>query len=340
MKIDNPTPLDVVMQPMMGPGDTAALTVIAKATYSFSPGKTRLAAEQVPISFADEFYDKKEGGGIRYESDMVPFKRNTDIVVSGSAHAPDGRPATAVDVALKVGKIQKHLKVFGKRLWNFKGVLSRRYVSTDAKPFVKCPIRYSHAFGGIDPGTGEYCERNLIGKGFYSAKSKEKLSGRPLPRIEDPRSLIRTPFDHPEPVGFGFYNRAWQPRADYAGTFDDAWRAERCPQMPADFDYRYYNGAHPDLQAEGYLQGDEPVELTHLTPEGRMQFNLPGVVPTCILQHKEKEEAVAMRLDTLFIEPDGRTFCQVWRGRSPIDDPEDDKIIKATIAVQPIRNGP
>jgi hypothetical protein len=140
-------------------------------------------------------------------------------------------------------------------------------------------------------------------------------------------------------VGFGFYNRAWQPRAAHAGTFDDAWRAERCPQMPADFDFRYYNGAHPDLQAEGYLQGDEPVELAHLTPEGRVQFNLPGVVPTCILQHKDKEEAVAMHLDTVFMEPDERTFCLVWRGRSPIDDPEDDKIEKATIAVQPKRTG-
>ena len=48
MKIDNPTPLDVVMLPMMGPGDSAALTVIAKATYSFSPGKTRLAADHPP----------------------------------------------------------------------------------------------------------------------------------------------------------------------------------------------------------------------------------------------------------------------------------------------------
>jgi len=341
MKIDNPTPFDVVLLPMMGPGDTTALTVIAKATYAFSAGTTKLASDQIPISFADQFYDEEEGGGIRYESDMVPFKPNTDIVLSSSAYAPEGQPAKTLDVALKVGAIEKHLKVFGKRLWNFKGVLSKRYVATDAKPFTRCPIRYSNAFGGMDQSTGEYCEQNLSGKGFYSAKGKEKLNGRPLPRIEDPARLIQSPLDHPTPVGFGFYHRAWQPRATFAGTFDDAWRVERSPMLPENFDFRYYNGAHPDLQAKGYLRGDEPVELTHLTPKSPLQFNLPGVFPTCSLQRKGQEalESVPLNLDTVYIEPDERRLCIVWRGRSPIDDLADDQIVHASIAVEPMRGG-
>ncbi len=340
MKIDNPTPFDVIMLPMMGPGNTTALTVIAKATYGFSPGATELAANQIPISFADQFYDEEEGGGIRYESDMVPYKPNTDVVLSCSAHAPEGAPIPELEVALKVGSIEKRLKVFGKRLWNFKGVLSKRYVSTDAKPFKTCPIRYSHAFGGMDQGTGEYCDQNLIGKGYYSRKIKQKLNGRPLPRIEDPARLIESPLDHPTPVGFGFYHRAWQPRAAYAGTFDDAWRVERSPMLPENFDFRYYNGAHPDLQAKGYLRGDEPVELSHLTPEGLLQFDLPGVVPTCSLQRKgeEETETVTLNLDTVFIEPDERTFCLVWRGRAPINDLVDDQIEEASIAVEPMRS--
>lgn len=335
MRIDNPTPFDVTILPMLGPADTAAVTVIAKATYAFSHGKTELASEQIPISFTDQFYDEADGGGIRYESDMVPNKPFTDIVLSGSAHAPDGEPTTELDVALKLGPVEKRLKVFGQRLWNFKGVLSKRYMATDARPFVKCPIRYSRAFGGTDQGTGEFCDQNLIGTGFYSHKTKTKLAGRPLPRIEDPRSLIRSPKDHPPPAGFGFYHRAWQPRAAYAGTFDEAWRVERSPRLPENFDHRYYNGAHPDLQAKGYLQGDEPVELTHLTPEGHLQFNLPGVVPICRLQHKGegKVETITMNLDTIFIEPDKRTLCLVWRGRSPINNLDDDRIASASISV-------
>jgi hypothetical protein len=342
MRIDNPTPFDVTILPMPGPGDTAAVTAIAKATYTFSPGKTELASEQIPISFADQFYEEADGGGIRYESDMVPYKPNTDIVLSGSAHAPDGEPTTELDVGLKLGPMEKRLRVFGKRLWNFKRVLSKRYVITDARPFVKCPIRYSRAFGGTDQSTGEFCDQNLIGTGFYSPKTKTKLAGRPLPRIEDPRRLIRNPKDHPPPAGFGFYHRAWQPRAAYAGTYDETWRVERSPRLPENFDYRYYNGAHPDLQAKGYLRGDEPVELTHLTPEGRLQFNLPGVVPVCRLQPKGEDEAdtIAMNLDTVFIASDERTLCMVWRGRASIDDLYDDKFELASIAIRSTEQAP
>ena len=142
------------------------------------------------------------------------------------------------------------------------------------------------------------------------------------------------PTDRPPPAGFGFYHRAWQPRAAYAGTFDEAWRVNRSPQLPQDFDYRYYNGAHPDLQAKGYLRGDESVELTHLTPEGHLEFDLPGVVPICSLRHKSNVETVRLNLDTVFIEPDERTFCLVWRGRSPSDDLNDDKIESASIAIE------
>ncbi len=341
MEIDNPTPFDVVMLPMMGPGDTTSLTVIAKATYGFSSGATELATNQIPISFADQFYDEEEGGGIRYESDMVPFKPNTDVVLSSSAYAPEGEPVSELDVALKVGAIEKRLKVFGKRLWNFKGILSKRYVSTEAKPFVKCPIRYSNAFGGMDQSSGEYCDQNLIGKGFYSTKGKEKLNGRPLPRIEDPAHLINSPLDHPTPVGFGFYHRAWQPRASYAGTFDDAWRVDRSPMLPKNFDARYYNGAHPDLQSKGYLHGDESVKLTHLTPEGLLEFDLPGVVPTCSVTRKGRKEveAITLNLDTVYIEPDDRSLCLVWRGRSSIEDHPDNQIEKATVTVEHMRAG-
>jgi hypothetical protein len=342
MKIENPTALDVTALPMMGPGSSNILTVIAKATFAFAPGKTEWASDQTPIAFGDQLYDEGDGGGIRYESDIVPFKPATDVVLSGKAYAPKNRPAEQVDVALKVGPVEKRLKVFGKRLWNFKGVLSKRYVSTDAKPFVKCPIRYSRAFGGTDQNTGEFCEQNLIGTGFYSHKTRTKIAGRPLPRIEDPRRLIRNPKDHPPPAGFGFYHRAWQPRAAYAGTFDESWRVERSPRLPENFDYRYYNGAHPDLQAKGYLRGDEPVELTNLSPEGQLQFNLPSVVPICSLQHKGKDEVdtIIMNLDTVFIEPDERTLCLVWRRCAPIDSLNDHRIASASISVKTLEQAP
>ena len=335
MKIENPTPLETMALPMMNRGDRSTLTVITKGTFTFGPDKTELAEDQIPIALGDQLYDQKEGGGFRYETDLVPFKPKTDIVLSGKAYAPENHQADKVDVALRLGSVKKQLRVFGKRLWNYSGLLSRSYTITDTKPFVTCPILYTEAFGGMDPTTGEYCDRNLAGKGFYSAKSKTKLTGWPLPRIEDPRALIRSPEDHPNPVGFGFYHRAWQPRAACAGTFDEAWRKKRSPRPPEDFNYHFYNGAHPDLQVKGYIKGDEPVELINLTPEGQVRFNLPGIRPLCSVARVNGQEAemVQMNLDTVFIEPDKRNFCLVWRGAAQLAALSEAEIEQVSISV-------
>jgi hypothetical protein len=207
---------------------------------------------------------------------------------------------------------------------------------------VTCPIRYTEAFGGIDPTNGEYCDRNMTGKGYYSQKAKTKLTGRPLPRIEDPRKLIRSPKDHPKPVGFDFYHRAWQPRAACAGTYDEAWRIEKSPKRPEDFNFHFYNGAHPDLQVKGYLKGHESVEMINLTPEGHAQFNLPGVVPVCHIQRAgpEKTENLHMNLDTLFIEPDHKRFCLVWRGAAKLASLSEAEIEQVTLSIENVSGQP
>ncbi len=319
---------------MPGPGHRPVLVVIVKATFGFAMHKTTLAADQVPIACGDSFYDEQEGGGIRYESDLAPFKPKTDVVLCASAHAPGNQPCGVVDVSLSVGPVQKQLKVFGRRLWNHAGVLRRRqYTITRPQSFLVQPIRYSEAFGGIDEATGEYCGHNLSGKGFYAFKSKTNLAGKPLPLIEDPKHLIQSPADHPLPAGLGFYHRAWLPRARYAGTFDKAWRTQHSPRMPEDFNYRFYNGAHPDLQAQGYLSGNEPVTLNNLTPEGRLGFNLPATAPLCrvLRTGKAEEEQIDMHLDTVFIESDRRRLCLVWRGHAPLTALSDAQIKRVVI---------
>lgn len=339
MKLDNPTVFQATALPMMGPGDQSMLTVIVKGTFTFSMGKTEPAADQAPIAFGDSFYEDLEGQ-VRYETDLFPFKPCTDVVLSGTAYAPKSKPTASVEVGLKVGPVQKKLKVFGRRLWNHAGVFSRRFVPTHAEPFVNRPIRYTEAFGGMDESTGEYCAENISGIGYYSEKTKANLAGKPLPSIEDPQELIKTPKDHPAPAGFGFYHRAWHPRATFAGTYDNSWRVERRPWYPKDFDFRFYNGAHPDLQAEGYLQGNEPVELVNLTPpglspEGTMQFDLPGIRPQCLVRRvaTEKPETIPMNLDTVFIEPDQSTFCLVWRGAAPLTELTEAEVEQVTVGL-------
>jgi hypothetical protein len=325
MRIENATFFDAAAWPLIGPKAENLLTVMVKGTFLFSFGHTEPADDQIPLAYGDVYEDEALGGGVRYESDIVPFKPRADIVLRATAHAPEDKPAPVVPVGVKVGSLEKRIVVFGERYWNHAGVLSRNYTMTPPKPFVRRPIVYRDAFGGMDAVTGEYCPENLVGTGLYSGKSKQNLAGKPLPCIEDPRCLIRDLDARPRPVGFGFYHRAWRPRAAYAGTYDPAWRKRRSPLPPEDFDARFYNGAHPDLQADGYLKAGDPVVLRNLTPEGEVRFHLAEVTPSCALTRKAtggraKTETVALRLDTLFMEPEEKRYCLVWRAAVPVQD--------------------
>ena len=180
------------------------------------------------------------------------------------------------------------------------------------------------------PLAGWTCRAGGIAKKISSEKDtrpsekKNVSKAGPLPNLEDPDALITAWNHRPKPVGFGFYGKGWQPRLGYLGTYDDKWRLERSPELPGDFDPLFYNGAHPDLQMPGYLEGGEPVELVNLSPEGQIAFNLPRDAPVCRIKTYadntfDPEHCIAtdvsMQCDTLCIISEKRSFYMVWRGR-------------------------
>jgi hypothetical protein len=115
------------------------------------------------------------------------------------------------------------------------------------------------------------------------------------------------------PQGYGSICRTWQPRLKLAGTYDEEWQAGRWPNLPEDFDFGYWNSAHPDLQVP-FLNGDEEITLTNLTPDGKLRIILPGHVPFVLVRYEagEIKEARAY-LDTVFIEPEKKQVSLVWR---------------------------
>jgi hypothetical protein len=69
----------------------------------------------------------------------------------------------------------------------------------------------------------------------------------------------------------------WQPRAGFAGTYDDNWQQTRAPYLPDDYNPRFMNVAPPDLIYPGYLQGGEAVRVIGMHPAGDLGFALPYV---------------------------------------------------------------
>ena len=82
------------------------------------------------------------------ESDFAPFKPRCDVLLNGSAYAPDGQPAKRVEVGLRVGSMNKTFEVIGNRTWERSlGLIT----STPPEPFVKMPISYDNRFRRCRP---------------------------------------------------------------------------------------------------------------------------------------------------------------------------------------------
>lgn len=314
------------------------LTILVKMTLHMGLNKATLSDEQLPVFPADEPYSDQPNSSLRFESDLVPFKPRADIVLVGQAHAPQHRPSAQLDVRLRVGEKQQRIRVFGNRKWWFPTAFALVPKITQPEPFVTMPLVYERAFGGIDAAAALYCHKNLAGTGFVGKLCKESLHEKALPNLEDPDNLIHAWNSRPKPVGYGFYGRGWKPRLGYAGTYDEKYRRERAPLAPLDFSYLIYNGAHPDLQVEGYMRGDEVVELENLAPDGNIQFELPGIRPRIGLVRRNSSPAAGARreearvaLDTLVLLPDQKLLYEVFRAVCPLSSLEDPDITQITI---------
>jgi hypothetical protein len=158
-------------------------------------------------------------------------------------------------------------------------------------------------------------------------------------------------------VGFGFYGRGWHPRAKYAGTYDEKYQKERAPRTPLDFSYSFYNAAHPVLQVDGYLRGDEEVELINLCSEPRLRFRLPAIQPKITVAKwtvsPEKwieenatedrelsvadvpttEESVTSVLDTLVFIPDEGIFYEVFRAVCSLNSLDQPEVARVKITI-------
>jgi hypothetical protein len=288
--------------------------VAVKGTFFINPdGSVRLAEEQEKVNIAPKFRGNPESSSLLYETDLPHLKNNTDILVEGHAYAPHGKPVSSVNVALKIRKIEKVLRVTGDRIW--KNSLINVSLSRP-KPFIKMPLIYERAFGGSDkisndPNNHTWDLRNPVGCGF--AKKAKNLVGMPAPNIEYLTSLISNWKRNSQPAGFGPIAGHWSPRRELAGTYDEHWEKHRQPLLPEDFDESYYQCAPKDQQAQGYLKGGELLELYNMTPSGKLEFKLPQVTLgfTTYFDDNSTEEHRPI-LHTVIVEPDYPKVIMVW----------------------------
>jgi hypothetical protein len=309
-QLDNRTPFAAERAWIRDREGAEVWLVAIKATFDVLPdGSTAPSQEQPQVLHVPEYFGEPGKSSIKYESDLILTKTTTDVLVAGHAYAPEGEVVTETDIGFRVGPVKKVLRVFGDRIWE-------RFGASAPEPFDRIPLRYERAFGGVDIKSAhpesDWEWRNPVGKGFAVSRSNAK--GLTLPNFEYPNQLIRSWRDRPAPAGVGPIDSYWQPRAAFAGTYDDEWNKTRYPLLPEDFDDRFYQCVPPDQQAPRFLQGGEPVSLLNLTPSGSLHFVLPTLRFNLETRFYDGtwEFHKSPKLHSVILEPDFPRFSLVW----------------------------
>jgi hypothetical protein len=304
------------------PSGRDLLVVVIKGPFRLpkSGEAVRLHDEQLPLVMADTFTGEPGFSATHYEVDFAPRKQRCDVLLLGSAHAPQGRPATRVAVGVRIGNWTKTFAVVGNRRWQA-GIASAS--PSEPEPFTIQPISYDVAFGGTDqhhddPAKHAAFMRNPVGCGFHKHLKSEWVDGSPLPNTEEINRPVTVPDGDFAPMSFGPVGRGWEQRSRYAGTYDGEWLEKHFPFLPPDFDEQYYQAAPLDQQLPMPLGGQE-LSLGNLTPDGVRTFTLPAFdAPINVFPKKGEREDYNAALDTIVFEPDLERFTMTWRATRPL----------------------
>jgi hypothetical protein len=312
LQLENRTPFAATMLVLPDRTGIDTLFVVVKATVSLRP-RLGLVDLQVPPTLADEYYGDPAASSLRSASDVHLGKPGTDVLLVGSAHAPQGRAVVQMTVAMSVAGRQQSIRVTGDRAW-------RGGSPSEAQPFVSMPLMWERAFGGLQRrGDDLLAETNPVGRGATTARSSAEADGQPLPNLESPNDPLERLGQSAAPVCFAPVAPWWQPRRRYAGTYDERWQRHRAPFLPEDFDPRFFHCAAGGFAFDRYLQPGERVQALGVMPDGPVDFAIPDARLQVEVTVGGTTHRPPVNLETLALEPDENRACFTWRAAVPCD---------------------
>lgn len=273
------------------------LTVIVKATFGLLDEAEMVLEDPEPILRAELHHQNVPTCSVRATTDLVPFLRQADVVLTGHAHAPGGAPVPTLAVRLAVLRervlLDKALLVVGDRRGD-----------GPPQPFARMPLTYERAYGGIGWKDNPFG----VGTGGRGAQ----------PNVIHPEDAQRT-------AGFAPIARGWPARKQLLGAEARRAMEEPIPLVADGVDWAYFQAAPPDQRVE-HLRGDEWIVLEGVHPGlPRIRSRLPGVRAAARI-HGLRESAppfgwpLDLVADTLRIDADEQRCSVTWRGMVPVRD--------------------
>ena len=305
MGLDNRTPFAAELFRQYNLDGRLNGVVATRGTFDLVPDAVMvLSPQQAPFQWADAYADNPHQSPLVRPSDFVPYKPGTDITFLGSSYAPKGLAATWMCGIRVQGHQERLLRIHGPRSWQPQFTPARRtligpmakpqfegWKLTKAEPVASVEVSWRHAFGGLRPPRSEQATPaephpfNALGPGLVDPHHSPRDCPLPAPQIEAFNEPILDWRQDYEPQGFEPVPPWWRFRQRHVGTIDENWTRERHPILPADFDYSFYQAAHPSLVFEPWLEGNELIELTNLHPEQAiLRTQLPGLSLTARLR--------------------------------------------------------
>lgn len=299
MRLENATPFSA--QLFSGPAGETSLgcALLVKGTWEIRDGRLEPAAE-APWPVHLEPLETPYG---TFPGEVASRKPRTDVIVLGKAKAPRGESVRQMTVSLSVGSFRHSLAVFGDRVWERTAAGLR---PSEPRPFREMPIVWRNAFGGSvsTPVFDTPSTDNPEGKGLVA--DEKDAEGVPLPNVEDPSALIRSPRDLPKPVG-------WAPYPLSGGVRMAKLRDADGRQLPYEAVEPFLAAwAHPDLVIETPPTGAR-ILVEGLTADGPIAASVPACPVRLTLVLGEEERALSPRLDTLVVQAEERRLVARWR---------------------------
>jgi hypothetical protein len=285
------------------------LTACVRGTFSLVHGREAVLADAQEPVLGDRFHES--GAGLRgpslyAASELVPYKPRADVVLVGSAFAPEQTPVDALIARISVEELDKSIGVIGDRTWSFgpDGLEPSAPV-----PFRSMPLRYERAARAPD---------NPVG---FDLARPPALGDLALPNLE----AVDDAPDTGQTLGFGPVHPAAATRRALLHPEALAWISdgEKGP-MPRGFDFAFYNAAPRDQQID-LLRHSATIVLENLHREHpRFIARLPHVRPRTFLVSADAERSleIALRCDTLWIDTDRAVMTLSWRGLVGLGTPE------------------
>ncbi len=332
--VDNRTPFAIFQCDKMAPGRRFCDTVVVKGVLELTEGVLRLPGPG-PIVLGDDYFDptNAERSSLKRPGDALLTKPGTDVIVTGAAKAPHGRPTRQWDATVIVRRggqtaLRHTVQATGPRAWQH--LWLRGWSLSRPEPTLSVPIRYELAYGGsyFDHSKGKtgawvMHEGNPSGRGLCDAAALDKHASYDAPAWQLPAHPVTSPNRDSPLAGFGPVARPWISRRRYAGTYDETWERKMRddltrglpPDYAPDLDLRFFQCAHPALTSARHLRGDEQLGLVGLLGHApSFVTRLPGIsVLAKLRQSSGDREELALPLDTVHIDLDARRVYLAWR---------------------------